>query len=84
VVITDIWIPGSTGGEVIRMARARSSKARFLLITGGDPNLHTAQKHAPPSDIRGGDALLLKPFKKAELLGAVAKLLGLGPAGSAD
>jgi CheY-like chemotaxis protein len=84
VVITDIWMPGSTGAEVIRAARARSSRARFLVITGGDPNLRATQKHAPSPQNYGGDAVLLKPFEKVELLSAVARLLAVGPAGSAD
>ncbi len=75
VVVTDIWMPGASGIDVIREGRRRRPATRFLAITGGDPNGRTT-----PEDLRGqdfgADAVLFKPFEKQELLDAVARLLG--------
>jgi CheY-like chemotaxis protein len=74
LVITDIWMPGSSGKDVIREGRQRSPRTRFLAITDGDPN-----GTAMPDDLRGhdfgADQVLLKPFEKATLLRTVAQLL---------
>jgi CheY-like chemotaxis protein len=74
LVITDIWMPGRDGTDIIGEARGRWPGTRFLAITGGDPS-----GRAPREDLRGqdfgADAVLLKPFEKQELLEAVARLL---------
>ncbi len=74
LVITDIWMPGLSGAEVIRAGRERAPATRFLAISGGDPN-----SHAPLDTLAarafGADRVLAKPFEKAALLGAVASLL---------
>lgn len=74
LVITDIWMPGLNGIDVISRGRARSPETRFLAITGGDP------EGCPPATIAGvknfgADGLLLKPFVRAALLAAVSGLL---------
>jgi two-component system chemotaxis response regulator CheY len=74
LVITDIWMPGSSGIEVIREARKRSPKTRFLAITGGDPNSRGSRDALRQQNF-GADQVLLKPFEKRELLNAVSLLL---------
>jgi CheY-like chemotaxis protein len=74
VVITDIWMPGSSGTTVISEGRRLSPRARFIAITGGDPNGPANSARLPDSDF-GADCVLLKPFEKSELLAAVAGLL---------
>jgi CheY-like chemotaxis protein len=74
LVITDIWMPGSSGMEVIRVGRARSPTTRFLAITGGDPKSHNARDMLSGKDF-GADGVLQKPFDKQELLSAVSRLL---------
>jgi CheY-like chemotaxis protein len=74
LVITDIWMPGLSGVEVIRSGRARSPKTRFLAISGGDPNSHAAPEATPRGDY-GADRVLIKPFEKEDLLTAVTHLL---------
>ncbi len=74
LVITDIWMPGGSGTDVIRDGRARSPATRFLAITGGDPNSRGAGLSPRTGDF-GADEVLFKPFEKQELLDAVARLL---------
>ena len=74
LVITDIWMPGSSGQDVIRQGRKQSPTTRFMAITGGDPNLsdHLDQVHRQDY---GADLVLFKPFEKAQLLDAVSNVL---------
>jgi two-component system chemotaxis response regulator CheY len=74
LVITDIWMPGSKGTDVIRDGKARSPKTRFLAITGGDPNSGGSRDALRGQDF-GADRVLLKPFEKPDLLAAVSQLL---------
>jgi two-component system chemotaxis response regulator CheY len=74
LVITDIWMPGASGTDVIREGRKVSPGTRFLAITGGDPNL-SGSRDAPRQQDFGADAVLLKPFEKEELLRAVTLLM---------
>jgi two-component system chemotaxis response regulator CheY len=76
LVLTDIWMPGSKGTEVIREGKLRSPNTRFLAITGGDPNSGGSRDALRRQDF-GADQVLLKPFEKAELLDAVSQLLQL-------
>jgi CheY-like chemotaxis protein len=74
LVITDIWMPGSSGAEVIREGRKGAPQTRFLAITGGNPNSDSGPPALGPQEY-GADAVLIKPFEKADLLGAVTRLL---------
>jgi CheY-like chemotaxis protein len=74
LVVTDIWMPGANGADVIREGKARSPGTRFLAITGGNPNNNGPQDALCPQEF-GADRVLLKPFEKAELLGAVSRVL---------
>ncbi len=74
LVVTDIWMPGSSGSDVIRSGRARAPKTRFLAITGGDPNVDMSRETLQQQDF-GADRVLLKPFKKEDFLSAVEELL---------
>jgi len=74
LVITDIWMPGKNGTDVIREARAHAPATRFLAITGGDPNSGESRDALRGKDF-GADRVLLKPFEKEELVTAVSLLL---------
>ncbi len=74
LVITDIWMPGSSGTDVIREGRKGSPRTRFLAITGGDPN-GTGQPEDSRTNNFGADGVLFKPFEKEALLSTVSKLL---------
>jgi CheY-like chemotaxis protein len=83
LVISDIWMPVLSGKEVIAQGRKLAPGAKFLAITGGNPNSGAPPERDDPilgssgagSNI-GADAVLYKPFEKADLLGAIKTLLG--------
>jgi CheY-like chemotaxis protein len=74
LVITDIWMPGANGADLIREGKAKSPRTRFLAITGGDPNTNGSRDAVRAQDF-GADHVLLKPFTREELLSAVSHLL---------
>ncbi len=74
MVITDIWMPGSSGTTVISEGRRLAPRTRFMAITGGDPNGPSDAVRLADSDF-GADRVLLKPFEKSDLLAAVDGLL---------
>ena len=77
LVITDIWMPGIKGTEVIREGRAHAPRNRFMAITGGDPNCGESRDALRGQDF-GADQMLLKPFEKEQLISAVSQLLNAG------
>jgi CheY-like chemotaxis protein len=74
LVITDIWMPGMKGAEVIREGRQISPGTRFLAVTGGDPNHQFPMVESSQPDF-GADAVLLKPFTTEELMRVLMHLL---------
>ncbi|CCG42355.1 response regulator [Magnetospirillum molischianum] len=76
VVLTDIWMPGGNGVDLIRTLKETGIKTRVIAITGGAPrapqeySMEEAQK-------AGADGVLLKPVTKDELLSAVAAVMEL-------
>ena len=78
LVVTDIWMPGLNGIDVISRGRARCPGTRFLAITGGDPE---GGAPATTSGVEnfGADGVLYKPFVRAALLALVAALLSEQP-----
>jgi CheY-like chemotaxis protein len=79
LVISDIWMPGMNGAEVIAEGRARAPATRFLAITGGDPNSGALPQERARSEF-GADKILYKPFEKEALVAAVTELLAGTPA----
>jgi CheY-like chemotaxis protein len=71
LVITDVRMPAPSGVHVVSMARAAGLETPFLVITAFPDD---AVRRAVDAQVR---ALLLgKPFGRAELLEAVAQLIG--------
>lgn len=76
LVVTDIWMPGRTGADMIAEGRQLAPQTRFLAVTGGAPN----GSITPGALVRGGqsfgaDRVLFKPFRRGEITAAVADLL---------
>jgi signal transduction histidine kinase/ActR/RegA family two-component response regulator len=71
LVITDLGMPGISGWEVARGARARRPEVKIILLTGWAATLD-----ADEIQKSGVDATLKKPFEMDGLLRAVRDVLG--------
>ncbi len=70
LIVTDIRMPGLSGLDVLKRAKAALPRVRVILITGfGTPQTLTRAEHA------GADRVLTKPFNPAELVAAVRAVL---------
>lgn len=76
LVITDVVMPDGGGIELIRRLRSSGSQAGILAISGGGINV-TSPTCLQLAQSEGADALLLKPFKRDQLLTAVRHVLAL-------
>ena len=72
-VIADVHMPGSTGYEVCREAKARQPEVPVLLLVGTFEPFDESEANAA-----GADSYLKKPFDSQELLRLVDELGGAG------
>ena len=74
LVITDLWMPSLSGGDVIHMRRRSGDATPFIVITAA-PAWVTVQVAA-----LDGVTVLRKPFAADVLIGAVRRILDGEPA----
>jgi len=77
MAIVDVYLPGVDGVNVIRELRARSPRLPVIAISGvmvGESN-HTVLDMLPNAADLAGVICLRKPFRSAELVKAVDKVL---------
>jgi DNA-binding NtrC family response regulator len=74
LVVSDMWMPGPCGAEAIRWMRERHPGVKLIAVSGHFGSGQGCTEH----DALGAGAAraLAKPVKRAELLGAVAELIG--------
>jgi len=74
LVVSDMWMPGPCGAEAIRWMRQKHPGLQLIAISGhfGSGQGCTEQDAAKA----GAARTLAKPVKRAELLGAIAELIG--------
>ncbi|MBL6945085.1 MAG: response regulator [Rhodospirillales bacterium] len=75
LVITDIFMPGRDGLEVIRDIQANWPEVKILAISGGWQNT-TPERATGAATKLGATASLQKPFSPKELISKVEELIG--------
>jgi DNA-binding response OmpR family regulator len=73
IVITDIVMPHRDGLEMIREIREMGSNTGVIAVSGG--GIGSGELYLSISEDFGADAVLQKPFRPADLIATVEKLL---------
>lgn len=73
LVVTDILMPEKEGIETIRAIRQVNSETRIVAVSGGGHGHH--MQYLDMARELGADASLSKPFRGAELVDTVNRLL---------
>ena len=74
LVVSDMWMPGPCGAEAIRWMREKHPGLKLIAVSG---HFGSGQGTSAQDAVKAGAArALAKPVKRAELLGAVAELIG--------
>ena len=74
LVVSDMWMPGPCGAEAIRWMRERHPGLQLIAVSG---HFGSGQGCSAQEAVGAGAArALAKPVKRADLLGAVAALIG--------
>ena len=73
VVVTDVWMPGADGIEVIQSARRLSPLATIFVVTGGGPGM-TIASAAALALVWGAHKVYVKPFEMGELIREILAL----------
>ena len=77
LVVSDMWMPGPCGAEAIRWMRGAHPGMKLIAVSG---HFGSGQGCSEEDAAAAGAArTLAKPVKRADLLGAVAQLIGPPP-----
>ena len=71
VLLTDLWMPGVDGLELIKLCRRTRPDLRVLGMTGGGPGMST-ETMSTLAEIWGAEQVFYKPFDDSLLLTALA------------
>jgi CheY-like chemotaxis protein len=74
LVVSDMWMPGPCGAAAISFLKEKCPETRLIALSG-----HFGSGHgcSPEDAVQAGAARAMrKPVKRADLLGAVAELIG--------
>jgi CheY-like chemotaxis protein len=75
-IVSDIWMPGMDGIALLKEIRGAGNEIPVVVISGGAPNAPLTYT-APLAATFGANAVVYKPFEKAELLKAVDTVLSI-------
>ncbi len=75
VVITDLFMPGTDGHEVIKLVRDVWPHVALVAMTGGTDGSDIAGRELKTARGHGANALLFKPYGAEEMLSAVRHAL---------
>ena len=74
LVVSDMWMPGPCGAAAIAFLKEKCPEIRLIAVSG---HFGSGQGTTPQDALNAGAArALAKPVKRAELLSAVAELIG--------
>jgi CheY-like chemotaxis protein len=74
LVVSDMWMPGPCGAAAIAFLKDKCPETRLIAVSG---HFGSGQGTTPQDALNAGAArALAKPVKRAELLSAVAELIG--------
>jgi CheY-like chemotaxis protein len=74
LVVSDMWMPGPCGAAAIAFLKEKCPEMRLIAVSG---HFGSGQGTTPQDALNAGAArALAKPVKRAELLSAVAELIG--------
>ena len=74
LVVSDMWMPGPCGAAAIAFLKEKCPETRLIAVSG---HFGSGQGTTPQDAMKAGAArALAKPVKRAELLSAVAELIG--------
>jgi DNA-binding NtrC family response regulator len=74
LVVSDMWMPGPCGPAAIAFLKSKSPQTKLIAVSG---HFGSGQGTSAQEAVDAGAArALAKPVKRAELLGAVAELIG--------
>ena len=74
LVVSDMWMPGPCGAAAIAFLKEKFPDLRLIAVSG---HFGSGQGTTPQDAMKAGAArALAKPVKRAELLSAVAELIG--------
>ncbi|MGH8815562.1 MAG: response regulator [Achromobacter pestifer] len=76
VVVTDVWMPGADGIEVIQSTRKTLPLAAIFVVTGGGPGM-TIASAAALALVWGARKVYVKPFEISDLIGEIVALFPL-------
>lgn len=74
LLITDIFMPGQDGIEILRDCKIRFPQTRIIVMSAGG-GTDRKLDYLPAAELIGADATLRKPFDLDQLLDAVRKVL---------
>lgn len=72
VLLTDLWMPGVDGVDLIKSSRRSMPTMRVLGMTGGGPGLST-ETMATLAEVWGAEEVFYKPFDDALLISALER-----------
>ncbi|HMN70359.1 MAG TPA: response regulator [Rhodoblastus sp.] len=74
-VVTDLWMPGMDGLDLIKNLRGRKPGLRIFAMTGGGPRL-TTETASAIAEVWGAEETLIKPFDERALVRKLAQTPG--------
>lgn len=70
VMVTDIWMPGTNGLQLLKRLAAEKPGLRTFAITGGGPRM-TMETASSLAEVWGAEQVFIKPFDEDLLISAI-------------